>query len=328
MALWFRYVFFGLVPLVAGCERTPSEPKYVSSAAAPAVSTEADVTDTDRSYRFVAAGRIVAIGDLHGDLAATRKALRVAGVMSDKDSWSGGNTVLVQTGDVLDRGDDERAILDLLDRLEQEAKAAGGLVLRLQGNHEVMNVAGDLRYVTRAGFTTFESVTSPDNPAFAAPFKPQERARALAFAPGGPYALRLARHNTVVMVNDTLFVHGGILSKHIRYGLGRINEEVKAWMRAERPRLPALMLSEDAPTWNRRYSTAHVDARDCRVLATALKHLEAKRMVVGHTPQKGGITSACDDRVWRIDVGLASYYGGGAAQALVIQGDEARVVSE
>src|SRR5687768_17426401 len=75
-------------------------------------------------WRHPAPKRLVAIGDLHGDLAATRSALRAAGAIDDADRWSGGELVIVQTGDVLDRGDDEQAILDLIFRLETEAAAA------------------------------------------------------------------------------------------------------------------------------------------------------------------------------------------------------------
>jgi hypothetical protein len=63
------------------------------------------------------------------------------------------------------------------------------------------------------------------------------------------------------------------------------------------------------------------------MLERVLRAVDAKRMVVGHTPQQMGITSGCNGRVWRIDVGLARYYGG-PVQALEIQGDQVRVLKE
>ncbi|KAI8523512.1 hypothetical protein RHMOL_Rhmol13G0079900 [Rhododendron molle] len=98
--------------------------------------------------------RIVAVGDLHGDLAKARCALEIAGVLSSdgRDMWTGGETVLIQLGDILDRGGDEIAILSLLRSLDIQAKAKGGAVFQVNGNHETMNVSADFRYVDLRGF--------------------------------------------------------------------------------------------------------------------------------------------------------------------------------
>src|SRR5262249_39059382 len=114
-----------------------------------------DASAEDAAMHLPAPARLVAIGDLHGDLEATRRVLRIAGALDDKDRWVGGALVVVQTGDELDRGDGERAIVDLFDRLADEAKAAGGAVVALNGNHEVMNVELDFRYVTEGGYKDF-----------------------------------------------------------------------------------------------------------------------------------------------------------------------------
>ena len=79
--------------------------------------------------RLPAPGRVVAIGDVHGDIDAFLATLTLAGLANSKGAWSGGDAVLVQTGDVLDRGDDEVAILARLDALGAEARAAGLPVL-------------------------------------------------------------------------------------------------------------------------------------------------------------------------------------------------------
>ena len=133
--------------------------------------------------------RIVAFGDVHGDLSAARAALRLAGAIGDQDQWIGGDLVVVQTGDQLDRGDEEQAILDLFDRLRVEAEAHGGEFHALLGNHELMNVRGDLRYVTEGGFADFDDATEfdPNDPSLEA-FEPQQRGRMAAFLPGRPYA--------------------------------------------------------------------------------------------------------------------------------------------
>jgi hypothetical protein len=254
-----------------------------------------------------AAGRIVAIGDLHGDLDAARRALRLAGALGADDRWAGGTLTVVQTGDCIDRGDQDREVLDLLERLRAEATRAGGALIALSGNHEVMNVAADFRYVSEASAAAFEM------------------GRARAFAPGGPYARRLAQWPIVQQVGDSVFVHGGVLPHHVRYGIDKLNREAARWMRGEAP-VPALLRQEDAPIWTRVYSAPGLPAA-CVELGQALSALAAKRMVVGHTPQAAGINAACEGRVWRIDTGLSRHYGG-PMQVLEIVGDSVRVLTE
>jgi hypothetical protein len=277
--------------------------------------------------RLPAPARLVAIGDLHGDLDATRKVLRLAGAIDDKDQWAGGALVVVQTGDQLDRGDGERAIVDLLERLAGEAKAAGGAVIALNGNHEVMNVALDFRYATEGGLQDFKAVPGANlaDPRLAQLPEPA-RGRGAAFMPGGPYARKLAARSTIAIVGDSVFVHGGVLPKHVKYGLSRMNREISAWMNGDAPSAPAIVTGEDGPIWTRRYSAAP-DSGDCAVLREALAAIGAKRMVVGHTVQREGITSACDEKVWRIDVGLSRVFGGKPA-ALEIRGDAVQKLSE
>jgi hypothetical protein len=270
------------------------------------------------------ATRIVAIGDLHGDLDSTRKALRLAGAIDESDSWIGGELVVVQTGDQLDRGDEEQAILDLLDRLQDEALAAGGALHILNGNHELMNARPDLRYVTEGGFADFQdAVTITEEDSLLLAHEPNQRARVAAFRPGGPYALMLAERPVVLVLEGNVFVHGGVTPMHLEYGIERMNNEVSAWLRGEGDP-PEFIHTSKSPTWNRSYSD-EVESDDCGQLAEVLTALGAKRMVVGHTVQEKGIGPQCEDLVWCIDAGLAEYYGA-TIEVLEIDGDQVRVL--
>jgi Calcineurin-like phosphoesterase len=255
-----------------------------------------------------APARVVAIGDLHGDVEAARAALRLAGAIDDADHWIGGKLVVVQTGDQLDRGDTEREILDLFDRLRGEAARAGGAFIALNGNHELMNVAGDLRYVTPGGMAEFGG----------------EAARTAAFTPGGDLAKRLAERPIYAIVGDTVFVHGGVLPDHAAR-LEALDQETRAWMRGERAEKPAALTDEQSPLWTRRYGRAD-DPGVCSDAAAALARLHLRRMVVAHTVQEGGMSAICDGKVWRIDVGLAKLYGG-PLQVLELRGASARVLT-
>jgi hypothetical protein len=280
---------------------------------------------TGEAFRHTAPGRLIAIGDLHGDVTATRAALRLGGAIDDDDRWIGGDLSVVQTGDQLDRGDEERQILDLFAELAGAAAAGGGQVITLNGNHEVMNVQGDFRYVTPGGVGAFAGVMPRSALARSAPAPFEERAAA--FLPGGAYALELAKRDVVAIVGDSVFVHGGVLPDHVRYGIDRINRETQAWMRGSERRAPDAVAGEAAPIWVRDYSLDPVSAHACEMLGQVLTALKVQRMVVGHTVQSQGISSACDDRVYRIDVGLSRYYGKNPIQVLEIQKGAVRILS-
>ena len=102
-----------------------------------------------------AGGRVVAVGDIHGNYEGFVTILQQAGLVDDETHWIGGDATFVQTGDVFDRGVDIRKILDLLMRLQDEAAAAGGEVVALIGNHEGMNLMGFYRDVNPEVYATF-----------------------------------------------------------------------------------------------------------------------------------------------------------------------------
>lgn len=250
--------------------------------------------------------RIVAVGDLHGDLAKARDALKLAGVLSSdgQDTWTGQETVLVQLGDILDRGEDEIAILSLLRSLQIQAKEHGGAVFQVNGNHETMNVEGDFRYVDSGGFDECSDFLEYLNDcehnwedAFASwaevseswkqerkvsqsswgPWNLVKRqkgviARSILLRPGGPLASELARHPVVLKVDDWVFCHGGLLPHHVTYGIERINHEVSKWMinvnedDNDESQIPFIATrGYDSVVWNRLYSRDTSDLEDYNI---------------------------------------------------------------
>lgn len=289
-----RTVLLAVLALT-GCDRgqardTPPPPPTASRPVpAPAASATKACTLAAVPLTYPAPKRLVAIGDLHGDLAGTRSALRAAGAIDDKDRWTGGDLVIVQTGDVLDRGDDEKAIYELLFALREQARAAGGDVILLLGNHELMNAAGDFRYVTRG--QDFGDTRAAD------------------LGPGGAYAKKLAALNVVAVVGDTLFAHGGVVGEWVTQ-LDEVNRTARCWLDGQggpATAPPPVLVSDDSPVWTRAAGLPEVD---CASLRADLGKLGVARMVVGHTVQESGISSRCDDAIWRIDVGLGKAYGG------------------
>lgn len=252
----------------------------------------AKVTEAQRP---AAPERIVAIGDLHGDIAQARAAMVMAGLIDGKDRWIGGTTVLVQTGDLFDRGPDSKALVDFFRALAPQARAAGGQVINLLGNHEVMNLVGDLRYVHPGDTQSFGG----------------KEARAHALRLDGDYGTWIAEQPAAAHVGDTIFVHGGITERWAKLGIDRLNARVQDTLQMpETDRSRAEVLGPEGPLWYRGYVTDTEDMA-CPRLERALAHLRAERMVVGHTTQRTGtVLSRCDGRLHVIDIGIGTAYGG------------------
>ncbi|GAQ90338.1 hypothetical protein KFL_006290030 [Klebsormidium nitens] len=296
--------------------------------------------------------RLVAIGDLHGDLRKARRAFRLAGVVDEKDRWIGGKTVVVQVGDVLDRGDQELQIFHMLERLQHQARKAGGDVHVLNGNHETINVEGRFTYATPGSKSQFDRwmawhevgkklkkkcrgalvERNDSSPIFPPHVPPHFKSRYAALRPGGPASTRFFGTNpTVLQVGSTVFVHGGLLPGHVDYGLDRINKETSEWIQGKSgPQGPAFTRGRNAVVWLREFSLPKVEP-DCRLLQEVLGKIPgAERMVVGHTIQFPlGVTGACNNRVIRVDVGMSSGCYDAQPEVIEIRNDEeVRILSE
>jgi len=220
------------------------------------------------------------VGDIHGDLQKALACLELAGVLAEDDGqvcWVGGDTTVVQLGDVLDRGDSEISTILLLRELDRQARRAGGAVWMLNGNHESLNVAGDFRYVTPGAMWESAVASGLSETEIMSDRQAVLRARWYLYRPGGQMARELARNPTVLVVNDIVFAHGGLLPHHLKYGLQRINDEVAAWMNGSlavdgsspTPPFPA-MGDANSVMWNRTFGKEKVSPCECN----AVKHLE------------------------------------------------------
>jgi hypothetical protein len=200
---------------------------------------------SDSEYRFEGVGRIVVFADVHGAYPQLVSALREAKVIDDSLHWSGRDTHLVGLGDLLDRGPESRKVMDLLMRLETEAQRAGGAVQVLLGNHEVMNIVGDLRYVSAAEYAEFagpedatlrervwQDLQAQDPTAaradFDSDFPTGYFAHRQAFSPAGHYGGWLISNPFLITINDTAFVHAGLPEMVTRLGLEETNRNLRA----------------------------------------------------------------------------------------------------
>ncbi len=180
-----------------------------------------------------AAQRLVAIGDIHGDLDAFIGILQRAQLIDPIKRWSGGHATLVQTGDFLDRGPKARGVMDLLMSLQKDAQRQGGRVIVLMGNHEAMNIFGDLRYVTNNDYASFEDDRPDTRKRKADSSRPAGYAeRCEAFGPDGKYGKWLRSLPAIARVNDSIFLHGGIHPDLASHSIDQLNEGIAAEIKA------------------------------------------------------------------------------------------------
>ena len=224
--------------------------------------------------------RIVAVGDLHGDYDAWIAIARAAGLMDARNHWSGGNTTLVQLGDVTDRGADSLKIIRSLQQLAREAPRRGGRVITVLGNHEAMNLLGDLRYTTPGEFAAFadrqsaarrQKVFDSNRTRLEAAFRakdPKMTSEAirqawmkdtplgwaehrLAWSPTGDLGRWAASNPALVKVGDTLFAHGGLSAEYAPLGIEEINRRVAAAMRSSDASPTGILSDPLGPLWYR-----------------------------------------------------------------------------
>ena len=107
------------------------------------------------AYEVKTTSKVIAFADVHGAYDDWVSLLQEVGVVDEQLNWSGGKTHLVSVGDLIDRGPGSRQVVELLMKLDAQADKAGGAVHMTLGNHEVMVMTGDLRYVSAAEFAAF-----------------------------------------------------------------------------------------------------------------------------------------------------------------------------
>ncbi len=292
-------------------------------------------------HQWAGVERIIAIGDLHGDYANYIKTLRAAELVDHRANWVADDTHLVQTGDIPDRGPDTKKIIEHMAKLARQARRDGGRVHNLIGNHEAMNVYGDLRYVTEEEFEAFatprskrlreryldavlDDLSSRDPAAFAGlpdDFRQQWYARR---PPGwvehrqawdpewnsdGEMFQWVADARVSVQINDAIFVHGGISAHYCQDTLASMTERAQTDLQRGHPGDDSILTDQYGPLWYRGLAGVAPEAPS-ETVDRILSNHEAAHIVIGHTPTGGFIWPRYGGRVVQIDTGIGSAYGG------------------
>jgi hypothetical protein len=259
--------------------------------------------------------RIIAIGDLHGDFAQLFSLLNTLKIIDEDNNWIGGNTFIVQTGDVTDDGGrghdqdkglesaDEVAIYHLLVSLNAQAQREGGGVLMCIGNHEIVNILdGNVNYVNRYTRKYYSDVLKID--------------RSKIFKVGSPMAKNLSCVlKVVIKLGDIYFCHGGISPdvktrildtgkwKDMDSCFNHLNNVLSKIINGVGDKYLFEMDLIREITWNRDFSLVKDNGLTCHKFDVALGN--TARMVVGHTVQQDGINSICGNRIFRIDTAIS-----------------------
>ena len=269
--------------------------------------------------------RIIVIGDLHGDWEQTIKSLKLANLIDKNNDWIGGNTVVVQVGDQIDRcrqlpcnkpiDNDENSdikILTFFTKLHTQALKQGGAVYSIIGNHELMNSTGRMEYVSFKNYVNFEEET--ENKYFLKGI-PQNvknmEAREWAFKPGNPMAEFIAcTRKLALIIGDNLFVHAGIVPKIARKypNITDLNMLLSLFLWDKLDNIDKYQdifgtdimkgktlitdsskkkdFFKTSPLWNIQFGNMVNNEKNCKNLLGPLKKIyKINHMYVGHTPQ-------------------------------------------
>jgi len=234
----------------------------------------------ERQDAFTGVTHFVAVSDIHGQYGMLKKLLQAHRVIDEGGNWIYGTGHLVIVGDVVDRGDEVTEILWMIHKLEQQAEKVKGKVHYLLGNHEVMVMMGDLRYIhkkyryTSAGFKmSYQDIFGVNS-----------------------YLGRWLRSKPVaISINKTIFAHAGFSEQYLQLGL--TNKELNKTFREEifdepedsvlaNPKLN-ILYNDLGPVWYRGYFAEDFTEDRARAI---LQKLGKKNIVVGHTSFAGVVT--------------------------------------
>jgi len=297
-------------------------------------------------YIFENKKKIITIGDIHGDYQCLLESLKLGNIIDKKINYYSNlddikwiakkDTIVIQIGDLIDmkvrfkntnmkeRGDNLR-IFRLLYKLQKEALLKNGKLICLLGNHEIENVLGNFKYTSDSEFYEFYKeygkIYKDDDPKN----KLGYMARKILFSRGNLIAKHFANNFCViVIVNNWLFVHGGIDLETIEnYNFVDMNEIYKKWLNSDEDNIKYnedmnnLFFKSNSILKNRELSKLKNNKKNLKYFQDILEsikkynNIDIKGIVIGHTPQftnKKGINSEFNNKLWKIDVGMSSAF--------------------
>jgi len=255
--------------------------------------------------------KLYILGDLHGDLENAKKALKNIGLINDNNQWIKQNCKLIQMGDQVDAVCRRREsnicnsiknldveVVYFMENLALQAEKLNSKVVSILGNHEIMNIQGDLRFVSD---NDIKRIGGRDE-------------RIKLFQPGSELCKLLSNRPIIYKYNGFIFCHGGLsMSMLEKNSIEEMNKQTKDWLLNKIPE-PGFLKSEDSPIWSRKFS---FDMGSQKELDQILDKTNSNKMFVGHTVVDE-IKSKYNDKFWITDVGISSSFPGTTIQMIEI----------
>ena len=247
--------------------------------------------------------KMLVLSDIEGNFAALRTLLQGNGVIDDNFNWTFGKDHLVLVGDFVDRGTMVTEVLWFIYMLEEKAKAAGGYVHYILGNHEIMNMSNDLNYVNERYIQHAQLMNKPYMQLFGA---------------DAELGRWLATKNTVERIGKTLFMHGGISGymNQMAIPLKDLNDMTRSFYtdttyQYKDQRLN-IIYSDFGPFWYRGYYKA--PRATIEQIDSTLNIYGVNQITTGHTIISTEIRSLYNGKLYDTDV----HHAEGQSEALLI----------
>jgi hypothetical protein len=227
--------------------------------------------------------KFFAMSDVHGQFELMTQLLQAHQVIDEKFNWIFGEGHLVILGDIFDRGAKVTECLWLIHQLEWQAKEAGGMVHYLLGNHEIMVLNNDMRYVHESYFERTEKIL-------------QKKVSDL-YAENTEFGRWLRTKNTILKLDDYLFVHGGISPEIIKNNLSiqELNKLIRAGIdkKDNRNETEKLLFGNKGPFWFRGIWQNHTSYSKLKKqeFAEIFAFYQAEKIIVGHTTMDSIVTT-------------------------------------
>ncbi|ABI38166.1 metallophosphoesterase [Shewanella sp. MR-4] len=256
---------------------------------------------------YTHAGKIVALSDVHGQFDVMINLLKAHKIIDDQHHWAFGDGHMVMTGDMFDRGHQVNEVLWFLYELDKEAQAAGGRLHLLMGNHEQMVFRGDLRYVNERYQTSAQLLNRSYDALYN---KDTEIGR------------WLRSKNTMVKINNLLFMHGGISPEWVerKLNISDANQLFRQHLDDKKEDLKQndllnFLFFTNGPTWYRGYFK---DVLNEQEIDQILNYFKVDHIIVGHTSQDR-VLGLYHNKIIAID---SSIKNGQSGELLLIEQDK------